>query len=264
MTTITLTQNVIHHQPNRANHIVRNAGRMRQIDTKAYLSTQSSTQMFAKTATILASTGICSGIGAGVGAMEGGIGALPGGLIGGGIGLGLGFAIVASWSSCEFKDWKKNQTKEIVSATIKELNGVVNDPELICPITLEPPTDPVVTPYSKQVYDKESLEEWVSEKGTDPITHKKMTLAEIYHAPSAIGHLHSICQNIVHGNEGNFDTHQLEGVEILRKDLDKNRRTYLQAEEKNLMTRIDNHQISIRDAGDLFQKLCYTIDPKNI
>ena len=85
---------------------------MRHIDTKAYLSTQSSKQMFAKTATILASTGICAGIGAGVGSMECGIGAIPGGLIGGGVGLGLGIAIVTSWSSCEFKTWKKTRLKK--------------------------------------------------------------------------------------------------------------------------------------------------------
>jgi hypothetical protein len=90
MTTITVTQNITYDQPDRSVHILRNAGRMRQIDTKAYLSTQSSRQMFAKTATILVSTGIGAGIGAGVGAMEFGIGALPGGLIGGGVGLGVG------------------------------------------------------------------------------------------------------------------------------------------------------------------------------
>jgi hypothetical protein len=65
MATITLTQNATHTQANRADLIVRNTRRMRQIDTKAYLSSQSSKQMFAKTATILASTGICAGIGAG-------------------------------------------------------------------------------------------------------------------------------------------------------------------------------------------------------
>ena len=82
MANITVTQYVAHNQPNRADLILRNTGRMRQIDTKAYLSTQSSKQMFAKTATVLASTGICMGIGAGVGAIEGGVGALPGGFIG--------------------------------------------------------------------------------------------------------------------------------------------------------------------------------------
>ena len=264
MTTITVTQHVTHHQPNRADLILRNTGRMRQIDTKSYLSTQSSKQMFAKTATILASTGICTGIGAGVGSLECGIGAIPGGLIGGGVGLGLGIAIVASWSSCEFKTWKKNQTKEVVSSTLQSLNGVINDPGLICAISHEPPTEPVVTPFSKQVYDKESLEDWVSANGTDPITHQKMTTDDISHSPGAVGALHYIMQNMVRGNEGTFDAQQLEGVEILRKDLDNNRRTYLQAEEKNLMTRIENQQISIREAGDLFQKLCYTIDPRTV
>ena len=264
MASITATQQVTHNQPSRADHIVRNAGRMRQIDTKAYLSTQSSKQMFAKTATILTTTGIGMGIGAGVGSLEGGIGAIPGCFIGGGIGLGAGIAIVASWSSCEFKSWKKDQTKEVVSATLQSMNRVINDPELICPITQEPPTEPVVTPFSKQVFNKESLEEWVTANGTDPITHQKMTLDDIYHAPAAIGALHNIMQNVVNGKEGTFDAKQLEGVEILRQDLDNNRRTYLQAEEKNLMARIENQQISIREAGDLFQNLCYKIDPKNV
>ena len=264
MASITLTQNVTYNHQNRDDLIVRNAGRMRKIDTKAYLSTQSSKQMFAKTATILTSTGIGAGIGAGIGSMECGIGALPGGLIGGGVGLGIGIAIVASWSSCEFKTWKSNQTKEVVSATLQGLNGVINDPELICAISHEPPMEPVVTPFSKQVYDKESLEDWVSAHGTDPITHQEMTIDDISHSPAAVGALHNLMQNTVCRNEGNFDANQLEGVEILRKDLDKNRRTYLQAEEKNLMTRVENKQTSIREAGDLFQKLCYTIDPKDV
>jgi U-box domain len=257
MATITINQT-------RADCIVRNTGRMRQIDTKAYLSDQSTLKMFAKTSTILASTGLCAGIGAGVGSMEGGIGALPGGLIGGGVGLCVGFAIVASWSSCEFKDWKKNQSKEVVATTLHELKGVIKDPELICAISHEPPTEPVVTKHSKQVYERENLEEWVSKHGTDPITKEKMTLDDIYHAPAAIGALHNICQNITRGDEGNFDAKQLEGVEILRKDLDKNRRTYLKAEEKNLMARIEDKKISIRDAGNLFKHLCDTIDPKDI
>lgn len=181
-----------------------------------------------------------------------------------GLAWAWGIAIVAGWSSSEFKTWKKEQTKEVVSATLQALNTAINDSELICPITQEPPIEPVVTPHSKQVYEKENLEEWVKENGTDPITHKKMTLNEIHHAPAAIGALHNICHNIVHGNEGTFDAEQLKGVVILRQDLDKNRRTYLQAEEKNLMTRIENKQISIRDAGDLFQRLCYAIDPKNV
>ena len=121
-----------------------------------------------------------------------------------------------------------------------------------------------MTPFTNQVYDKESLEEWVSANGTDPITHQKMTIDDISHSPAAVGVLHNIMQNMVHGYEGTFDAKQLEGVEILRKDLDNNRRTYLQAEEKNLMIRIKNQQISIREAGDLFQKLCYTIDPKQV
>ena len=247
----------------RATVIVGNTRIMRRIDTKAYLSSQSSCKMFSKVSTILLSTGICAGIGAAVGSMECGIGAAPGAGIGAVVGLGVGIGAVSSWTSCEFKNWKESQSKEVVSSTLRALNGLINDPELICPITLEPPTDPVVTPNSKQVFGREALEEHIRKNGTDPITRQKLTLKEVYHAPAAMGALNNVCRTVTQGPmRQNFAPDELEGVEMLGKDLDKNIKTYLKAEEKILIERIEKKEISIRDAGDAFQRLCYTLDPR--
>ena len=261
MATISRTE-TIQHQNHRDMIIVRNSNSMRRIDTKAYLSSQSSCKMFSKVSTILLATGIGAGVGAGLGAMECGIGAAPGAGIGAAVGLGVGIGIVSTWSSCEFKKWKENQSQEVISSTLRALNGAINDPELICPITLEPPTEPVVTPYSRQVYDLGALEEHISKNGTDPITRQKLTMKDVRHAPAAMGVLHNACDDLIKNGVQQFSSEELEGVGMLRKDLDNSRRKYFKAEEKVLLERIDKKEISIREAGDSFQRLCQLLDPK--
>jgi STIP1 family protein 1 len=49
---------------------------------------------------------------------------------------------------------------------------------LLCPITLQVMTDPVITP-SGETYERQAIEQWLETHGTDPQTRRPLTKEQL-------------------------------------------------------------------------------------
>mmetsp|Transcript_9035 Transcript_9035/g.10215 ORF Transcript_9035/g.10215 Transcript_9035/m.10215 type:complete len:144 (+) Transcript_9035:19-450(+) len=98
-----------------------------------------------------------------------------------GIGALFGAAIVAGASYLLSND--KEEVKEELTSVEKVhvppplpmANNIPKDVEekLLCPISLEIMTDPVVTPYG-HTYERKNIEEYIERHGIDPMTRKPL------------------------------------------------------------------------------------------
>ena len=62
--------------------------------------------------------------------------------------------------------------------------------QFVCPITLELLTDPVITP-SGVSYERQAIEDWIDQRGTDPMTGQPLTRQQLYPNRGLLAALHA-------------------------------------------------------------------------
>jgi hypothetical protein len=76
------------------------------------------------------------------------------------------------WSYNEISNFAKDEISKI---TDDELDNKKLSENLYCPISSKLMKDPVILIENGQTYDKESIEEWVKNHDTNPLTNEKLT-----------------------------------------------------------------------------------------
>jgi hypothetical protein len=228
----------------------------KKFNAKAYLSDISPCTTLQKVAVVATA----AGIGAAAGSFGGGKGAA----IGAGAGAAVGVVIVIGMHAKAFKKWRSNQKVEVVSGLFQKLSEAINNDELICPITREPVRHPVVTPYTDHVYEKEALEKWVREKGTDPMTRQPLRVEQLQTSMSAMGAMQRICKEIVDRKvkELKLTPKELEGIKAMREDFDKNILNFFKNEKEKWSKKVENKEMSIQDFVAQMQKYADAVEPR--
>jgi hypothetical protein len=223
-----------------------------RLSRKEYQGTLSRSQMFGYAAYVIATTGTGAGIGAACGSAAGGLGAGPGAGIGASVGLVVGLATGSIHRfATNFQVWKKTQKESVVREfydrfkEVSEFQGF----KLQCPLTKTLAHDPVKTPYSDDVYEREAIEKHIHEYGACPVTKKPLKIEDLKTSLSALAHANRICKEIIAPRVGALplSKEQHEGLKMLLEDASDNMYYFQEQERKNMEALVKAKKMSYQE-----------------
>ncbi len=210
---------------------------------------------------ILAISGSSGAVtGAIIGGTVGGLCGTPGGpigvgggiVIGGLIGGAIGLSIATGVCCYEYQKWKNTDEGREMGGLI--LPFLAEDPALsscFCPISQDIAMDAVRTP-SGGLYERKSVEKWIDEKGTDPITHTPLTKDQLKTCHKTIGTItKTLVKNLDEDMQKEIPQGVRNGLMKLKKGMEEQRNAVFTKETVNLqalqkLKKITNEELSAR------------------
>lgn len=240
------------------------ASKKSQVGAKDYLSSLSPKQMCNRTFVVLTSTATGAGAGFIVGSAFPSIGQAAGAGAGAAIGFTAGVASVVTWDVYQFKKWKSQQKNNVVVELYGKIANNLGTSEYICPITKNPITTPVKSPRSSIFYEKEAIEGWITEYGTDPWTKDPLSIDELRVSAAALGGMNRVCQEMIEGKITHSDltSIEVEGLKALREDCVKNIKNFFISEKDYLAELVKKNELSIQQFVKQMKAFADAVEPK--
>ena len=121
---------------------------------------------------------------------------------------------------------------------------------MVCSLTLDIIEFPVsLKSNPKIVYEREALETWVKQNGTDPITRQKVTIKDYNFNLSSMIKSAKKTKELVNNPEKmlQFKEKEKKGVELLQNNYDAKAKACLKLEFKFMEKLLDSKEIGLED-----------------